>query len=189
MRCPGGGRQRTTDTVTVRDTVRPVFGTRSTRTRHVPTDLPRTDEPTKVHLDVPLTMLIRMVPCDLRGMARPAAFAMVAALADRPRRTVTRNGGEADVVSVAAGDVVVVEPTTVVVGDVDVVTAVVSLDCATVDVGAVTGTVVGGDAGGDMVGEVVDEVVDEVDGDVLGTVVVAAVTESVATVAGASRLP
>lgn len=53
------------------------------------------------------------------------------------------------------------------------VTAVVSLDCATVDVGAVTGTVVGG----------------EVDGDVLGTVVVAAVTESVATVAGASRLP
>ena len=185
MRCPGGGRQRPTDTVTGRDTVRPVFGTRSTRTRHVPTDLPRTDEPTKVHLDVPLTMLIRMVPCDLRGMARPAAFAMVAALADRPRRTVTRNGGEADVVSVAAGDVVVVEPTTVVVGDVDVVTAVVSLDCATVDVGAVTGTVVGGDAGG----EVVDEVVDEVDGDVLGTVVVAAVTESVATVAGASRLP
>ena len=185
MRCPGRGRQRTTDTVTVRATVRPVFGTRSTRTRHVPTDLPRTDEPTKVHLDVPLTMLIRMVPCDLRGMARPAAFAMVAALADRPRRTVTRNGGEADVVSVAAGDVVVVEPTTVVVGDVDVVTAVVSLDCATVDVGAVTGTVVGGDAGGDVVGEVVDEV----DGDVLGTVVVAAVTESVATVAGASRLP
>jgi hypothetical protein len=139
----------------------------------VPTDLPRTDEPTKVHLDVPLTMLIRMVPCDLRGMARPAAFAMVAALADRPRRTVTRSDGEADVVSAATGDVVVVEPTTVVVGDVDVVTAVVSLDCATVDVGAVTGTVVGGD----------------VAGDVLGTVVVAAVTESVATVAGASRLP
>jgi hypothetical protein len=159
--------------VTVRDTVRPVFGTRSTRTRHVPTDLPRTDEPTKVHLDVPLTMLIRMVPCDLRGMARPAAFAMVAALADRPRRTVTRSDGEADVVSAATGDVVVVAPTTVVVGDVEVVTAVVSLDCATVDVGAVTGTVVGG----------------EVDGDVLGTVVVAAVTESVATVAGASRLP
>lgn len=173
MRCPGRGRQRTTDTVTVRDTVRPVFGTRSTRTRHVPTDLPRTDEPTKVHLDVPLTMLIRMVPCDLRGMARPAAFAMVAALADRPRRTVTRSDGEADVVSAATGDVVVVAPTTVVVGDVDVVTAVVSLDCATVDVGAVTGTVVGGD----------------VAGDVLGTVVVAAVTESVATVAGASRLP
>lgn len=185
MRCPGGGRQRTTDTVTVRDTVRPVFGTRSTRTRHVPTDLPRTDEPTKVHLDVPLTMLIRMVPWDLRGMARPAAFAMVAALADRPRRTVTRSDGEADVVSAATGDVVVVAPTTVVVVDVDVVTAVVSLGCATVDVGAVTGTVVGGDAGGDVVGEVVDEVV----GDVLGTVVVAAVTESVATVAGASRLP
>lgn len=181
MRCPGGGRQRTTDTVTVRDTVRPVFGTRSTRTRHVPTDLPRTDEPTKVHLDVPLTMLIRMVPCDLRGMARPAAFAMVAALADRPRRTVTRNGGEADVVSVAAGEVVVEATPAAVVVDVEVVTAVVSLDCATVDVGAVTGTVVGGDAGGD--------VVDEVDGDVLGTVVVAAVTESVATVAGASRLP
>jgi hypothetical protein len=167
--------------VTVRDTVRPVFGTRSTRTRHVPTDLPRTDEPTKVHLDVPLTMLIRMVPCDLRGMARPAAFAMVAALADRPRRTVTRNGGEADVVSVAAGEVVVEATPAAVVVDVEVVTAVVSLDCATVDVGAVTGTVVGGDAGGD--------VVDEVDGDVLGTVVVAAVTESVATVAGASRLP
>jgi len=181
VRCPGGGRQRTTDTVTVRDTVRPVFGTRSTRTRHVPTDLPRTDEPTKVHLDVPLTMLIRMVPCDLRGMARPAAFAMVAALADRPRRTVTRNGGEADVVSVAAGEVVVEATPAAVVVDVEVVTAVVSLDCATVDVGAVTGTVVGGDAGGD--------VVDEVDGDVLGTVVVAAVTESVATVAGASRLP
>ena len=185
MRRPGRGRQRTTDTVTVRDTVRPVFGTRSTRTRHVPTDLPRTDEPTKVHLDVPLTMLIRMVPCDLRGMARPAAFAMVAALADRPRRTVTRNGGEADVVSVAAGEVVVEATPAAVVVDVEVVTAVVSLDCATVDVGAVTGTVVGGDAGG----EVVDEVVDEVDGDVLGTVVVAAVTESVATVAGASRLP
>ena len=184
MRCPGGGRQRTTDTVTVRDTVRPVFGTRSTRTRHVPTDLPRTDEPTKVHLDVPLTMLIRMVPCDLRGMARPAAFAMVAALADRPRRTVTRNGGEADVVSVAAGEVVVEATPAAVVVDVEVVTAVVSLDCATVDVGAVTGTVVGGDAGGDVVDEV-----DEVDGDVLGTVVVAAVTESVATVAGASRLP
>jgi hypothetical protein len=167
--------------VTVRDTVRPVFGTRSTRTRHVPTDLPRTDEPTKVHLDVPLTMLIRMVPCDLRGMARPAAFAMVAALADRPRRTVTRNGGEADVVSVAAGEVVVEATPAAVVVDVEVVTAVVSLDCATVDVGAVTGTVVGGDAGGD--------VVDEVDGDVLGTVVVAEVTESVATVAGASRLP
>lgn len=181
MRCPGRGRQRTTDTVTVRATVRPVFGTRSTRTRHVPTDLPRTDEPTKVHLDVPLTMLIRMVPCDLRGMARPAAFAMVAALADRPRRTVTRNGGEADVVSVAAGEVVVEATPAAVVVDVEVVTAVVSLDCATVDVGAVTGTVVGGDAGGD--------VVDEVDGDVLGTVVVAAVTESVATVAGASRLP
>jgi hypothetical protein len=167
--------------VTVRATVRPVFGTRSTRTRHVPTDLPRTDEPTKVHLDVPLTMLIRMVPCDLRGMARPAAFAMVAALADRPRRTVTRNGGEADVVSVAAGEVVVEATPAAVVVDVEVVTAVVSLDCATVDVGAVTGTVVGGDAGGD--------VVDEVDGDVLGTVVVAEVTESVATVAGASRLP
>jgi len=159
--------------VTVRDTVRPVFGTRSTRTRHVPTDLPRTDEPTKVHLDVPLTMLIRMVPCDLRGMARPAAFAMVAALADRPRRTVTRSDGETDVVSAAAGEVVVEATPAAVVVDVDVVTAVVSLDCATVDVGAVTGTVVGGD----------------VAGDVLGTVVVAAVTESVATVAGASRLP
>lgn len=181
MRCPGRGRQRTTDTVTVRDTVRPDFGTRSTRTRHVPTDLPRTDEPTKAHLDVPLTMLIRMVPCDLRGMARPAAFAMVAALADRPRRTVTRNDGEADVESAAAGEEVVEETPAAVVVDVEVVTAVVSLDCATVDVGAVTGTVVGGDAGGD--------VVDEVDGDVLGTVVVAAVTESVATVAGASRLP
>jgi hypothetical protein len=109
---------------------------------------------------------------------------MVAALADRPRRTVTRNGGEADVVSVAAGEVVVEETPAAVVVDVAVVTAVVSLDCATVDVGAVTGTVVGGDAGGDVVDEV-----DEVDGDVLGTVVVAAVTESVATVAGASRLP
>ncbi|MEY4044207.1 MAG: hypothetical protein RL644_475, partial [Actinomycetota bacterium] len=34
-----------TDTVTVRDTVRPFFGTSSTRTRHVPTALPRTDDP------------------------------------------------------------------------------------------------------------------------------------------------
>jgi len=178
-----------TDTVTVRDTVRPFFGTSSTRTRHVPTDLPRTDEPTKAHLDVPLTMLIRMVPCDLRGMARPAAFAMVAALAVRPRRTVTRNDGEADVVSAATGDVVVVAPTTVVVGDVEAVTAVVSLDCATVDVGAVTGTVVGEDVGDAVGGTVVAMVGGVVDGDVLGTVVVAAVTESVATVAGATRLP
>lgn len=152
----------------MRDTVAPFFGTSSTLTLHVPVDVPRTAEPTNTQREAPDTMLMRIVPCDLRGMASPAAFAIVAADAVRPRRTVTRRLGRAVDATVPAGDAVAV---------VEVV-----FDDAVVDVvvagGTVTGdAVVGGEvAGGTVVGTVG------------GTVVVAAVTERSDTVAGASRV-
>lgn len=126
----------------MRDTVAPFFGTSSTLTLHVPVDVPRTAEPTNTQRDAPDTMLMRIVPCDLRGMASPAAFAIVAADAVRPRRTVTRRLGRAVDATAPAGDAVV-----------DVVVAG----------GTVTGdAVVGGEvAGGTVMGTVVVAAVTE----------------------------
>ncbi len=155
----------------MRDTAAPRFGTSSTLTLHVPVDVPRTAEPAKTQRTVPDTMLILIVPCDLRGMARPAALAIVAALTVRPRRTVTRRLGfavdaTAPVVPVSAPDTgaTVVEVVASVVDAVDVG-----------DTGVVAGAVVDDVTGGAVVGGTV------------GTVVGAGVTESDATVAGASR--
>ena len=155
----------------MRDTVAPFFGTRSTRTRHVPVALPRTADPANSQRDAPETMLMRIVPCDLRGIERPAALAIVAALAVRPRRTVTRRLGF--VVDATAPSVPVEAP-----------------DAGTTVVGVVVfeGTVVGAVAFGAVVGgTVAGTVVGTVDAAVVGTVVGAGVTVSDATVAGASR--
>ena len=89
-----------------------------TRTLHVPGDIPRTALPANLQRVTPDVMLIRIVPCDLRGMARPAAAAMRAADSVRNLRTV--NTLLATVVdrateSDAAGSDVVVLDTTVVV--------------------------------------------------------------------------
>ena len=155
----------------MRDTVAPFFGTRSTRTRHVPVDLPRTADPTNSQRDAPETMLMRIVPCDLRGIERPAALAIVAALAVRPRRTVTRRLGF--VVDATALSVPAEAP--------DAGTTVV-------DVVVFGGTVVGAVAFGAVVGgTVAGTVVGTVGAAVVGTVVGAGVTVSDATVAGASR--
>lgn len=161
--------------MTVRDTAAPRFGTSSTLTLHVPVDVPRTAEPAKTQRTVPDTMLILIVPCDLRGMARPAALAIVAALAVRPRRTVTRRLGfavdsTAPVMPVDAPDVAA----TVVV----VASVVDAVDVG--DTGVVAGAVVGEVTGGAVVGGTVGATV-------VGTVVGAGVTESAVTVAGASR--
>lgn len=170
----------------MRDTVAPRFGTSSTLTLHVPVDVPRTAEPAKTHRTVPDTMLILIVPCDLRGMARPAAFAIVAALTVRPRRTVTRRLGFA--VDVTAPVVPVDAPDAV---DTVVVVEVLAVDpgdavAAGVIAGAVVGDVTGGAvAGGAVVGATVGGTVV---GATVGTVVGAGVTESDATVAGASRI-
>ena len=174
----------------MRDTVAPRFGTSSTLTRHVPVDLPRTADPANSQRDAPETMLMRIVPCDLRGMARPAAFAIVAALTVRPRRTVTRRLGFA--VDVTAPVVPVDAPDA---GDTVVeVVEVLAIDpgdavAAGVIAGAVVGDVTGGAvAGGAVVGTVVGAAVGgTVVGATVGTVVGAGVTESAVTVAGASR--
>lgn len=165
----------------MRDTVAPRFGTSSTLTLHVPVDVPRTAEPAKTQRTVPDTMLILIVPCDLRGMARPAAFAIVAALTVRPRRTVTRRLGFA--VDVTAPVVPVDAPDA---GDTVVVVVVASVvDAVDIgDTGVVAGAVVGDVIGGAVVGGTVGATVA---GAVVGTVVGAGVTESDATVAGASR--
>lgn len=159
----------------MRDTVAPFFGTRSTRTRHVPVDLPRTADPTNSQRDAPETMLMRIVPCDLRGIERPAALAIVAALAVRPRRTETRRLGF--VVDATAPFVPVEAPDAGAT-----VVDVVVFDRALVG-DAVPGEVVAGAVAGTVVGTVVGTV----GAAVVGTVVGAGVTESVATVAGASR--
>lgn len=162
----------------MRDTVAPRFGTSSTLTLHVPVDVPRTAEPAKTQRTVPDTMLILIVPCDLRGIARPAALAIVAALTVRPRRTVTRRLGFA--VDVTAPVVPVDAPDA---GDtvVDVVVAASVVDAVDVgDTGVVAGAVVGDVIGGAVVGGTVGATV-------VGTVVGAGVTESAVTVAGASR--
>lgn len=159
----------------MRDTVAPFFGTRSTRTRHVPVALPRTADPANSQRDAPETMLMRIVPCDLRGIERPAALAIVAALAVRPRRTVTRRLGF--VVDATAPSVPAEAP--------DAGTTVVDVVVfgGTVVGEAVPDTVVGGAVAGTVVGTVVGTVGAEV----VGTVVGAGVTVSDATVAGASR--
>ncbi|MFM1790859.1 MAG: hypothetical protein RLZZ526_1186, partial [Actinomycetota bacterium] len=54
-------------------------GTIITLTLQEPTAVPRTELPTNLQRVVPDVMLIRMVPCDFRGMDRPAAAAMRAA--------------------------------------------------------------------------------------------------------------
>ncbi|MFM8601504.1 MAG: hypothetical protein ACKODP_05440 [Actinomycetota bacterium] len=156
----------------MRDTVAPFFGTSSTLTLHVPVDAPRTADPTNTQRDAPDTLLMRIVPCDFRGMASPAAVAIVAADAVRPRRTVTRRLGRAVEVTVPEGDAVAI---------VDVVTAEVVVAGGTVTGDAVVGVEV---AGGEVVG---GTVLGTVVGTDVGTVVVAAVTESNDTVAGASR--
>ena len=69
-----------TVTVTVRDTVRPFFGTSTTRRVHRPRRTPRTDDPTNRHTVRPAEMEMRIDPCDLRGMASPAAAAIRVAL-------------------------------------------------------------------------------------------------------------
>ena len=165
----------------MRDTVAPFFGTRSTRTRHVPVALPRTADPENSQRDAPETMLMRIVPCDLRGIERPAALAIVAALAVRPRRTVTRRLGF--VVDTTAPSVPVEAP--------DVGTTVVGVVVfgGTVVGDAVPGTVVAGAvAFGAVVGATVaGTVVGTVGAAVVGTVVGAGVTVSDETVAGASR--
>ena len=160
----------------MRDTVAPFFGTRSTRTRHVPVDLPRTADPANSQRDAPETMLMRIVPCDLRGIERPAALAIVAALAVRPRRTVTRRLGF--VVDTTAPSVPVEAPAAGAT-----VVDVVAMFEVTVVGDAVPGTVVGGAVAGTVGGTVVGTV----GAAEVGTVVGAGVTVSDATVAGASR--
>lgn len=109
-----------------------------TRTLHVPGDVPRTALPANLHRVAPDVMLIRIVPCELRGMERPAAAAMRAADSVRNLRTV--NSRLATVVDPATeseaeeSDVVVVDTTMVVI----VVAAAATVVGATVElVGAV----------------------------------------------------
>ena len=89
----------TTVTVTYRVVMCPVRGIIITRTRHVPTDVPRTALPTNLQRVAPEVMLMRIVPCELRGMERPAAPAMRAAVSVRNLLTV--NAREPDVVELA----------------------------------------------------------------------------------------
>jgi len=74
--------------VRVRRIERPRTGFNSTATVHVPRRAPRIADPEKTHVRRPIEMLILIVPWERRGMAIPTAPASVAAVSDRPRRTV-----------------------------------------------------------------------------------------------------
>lgn len=91
---------------------RPVRGTIITLTRHVPIDVPRTELPAKRQRVRPDVMLMRIVPCDLRGMERPAADAIRAADTVRDFLTVTVRGAVvfATVVVVVVSVLVVAGP-------------------------------------------------------------------------------
>ena len=115
--------QRTTFTVTYRVVTRPVRGTITTRTLHVPTEVPRTELPTNRQRVVPDVMLIRIVPCDFRGMDSPAAAAMRAAVTVRSLFTVS-------VRDVPAASAVVCESPAGVVDVVEVVGAAMVGDVA-----------------------------------------------------------
>lgn len=78
-----------------------------TRTLHVPGDVPRTALPANLHRVAPDVMLIRIVPCELRGMERPAAAAMRAADSVRNLRTVNTRLATVVVIVVAAAATVV----------------------------------------------------------------------------------
>ena len=129
-------------------------GINITRTRHVPSDVPRTALPANLHRVAPAVMLIRIVPCDLRGMARPAAAAMRAADSVRNLRTVNSRCADVDGDVDAARAIV-----DVVVGEVTAGAAVTS-DTATVVGTAVVGAAV---VGATVVGAavVVDDTVSE----------------------------
>ena len=154
----------------------PFFGISTTLTLHVPVRVPRTAEPANAHRVAPLVMLMRMRPCEPRGIDMPTALARRAALSVLPRRTVNVTFCAAcaavfsctDVVTLAAVVVVAAAltlgaPVVVVVVDVEVLTLVVET------------AVVGGSVVGASVLVVVDVVV---------VVVVAGRPE---TVAGVSR--
>lgn len=162
-----GFRHRTTLTVTYRVVTLPVRGTMTTRTLHVPIAVPRTELPTNLHLVVPDVMLMRMVPCDRRGMERPAAAATRAAVNNLVRRTVSVRCTGAD------GATVVVAPAT-------------PASCGAEPPTVVGDTLPGGaDAGTVVVVDVVDVVVDELVDVELDVVVVETVIET--TVAAAER--
>ena len=76
----------------------------TTRTLHVPTAVPRTALPTNLQRVVPDVMLMRMVPCDLRGMVRPAAAAMRAAVNNLVRLTVRVRGPVVAETALGSGD-------------------------------------------------------------------------------------
>ena len=115
--------RQATVTVTVRDTVRPFFGTSTTRSEHRPRRTPRTDDPTNRHTVRPVVMEMRIDPCDLRGMASPAAAAIRAALRLFVRRRLSTRAAVAAAVfdddaavTVVDGAVVVDDPAIDVVG-------------------------------------------------------------------------
>ena len=164
----------------------PVCGTSTTRTRHVPYAVPRTELPTNLQCEVPAVMLMRMVPCDRRGIASPAAAAMRAAVADLDLRMLMLRDATkvVEAASTVVVDMTVVVPATVVVVNVDVVPL-----GATVPAGASVVVVI---EVLEVEGVVVDVEVlvdDEVDVVVLLVVVVVVVvdTEMEFTVAAAER--
>lgn len=71
----------TTFTVSVLTVDFPFFGINTTDTLHRPVLTARTEAPAKRHLDAPDVMLMRIFPCEPRGMAMPTAFASRDALA------------------------------------------------------------------------------------------------------------
>lgn len=88
-------RRYETTTFAVRRTRGPRFGMRVTNTEHAPFFVPRTLVPTNSHDVDPRTMVSRMVPRDVFGIANETCAAMVRAVMVRPRFTVRYRGVDA----------------------------------------------------------------------------------------------